>query len=231
MTSNPIVIPDNQSYDVDQFNLPAHIDKSDISSILIPGGMIRDRTKVLAQEIHDVYAGQDIYLLCVLKGAHQFFSDLMHFMQDCMVAGDKPFEYDFIPARSYEGTKSTCELSIGSLKDPGVLKGKHVILVEDIVDTANAMAGKDYVVGQTPTGGLIGHLLQYEPLDVIVASMTLKRNPTSNGYQPRFVCFSVPDLFLVGYGLDVDQKLREIGHLCVLSEKGKMKYAKKSVTA
>ncbi|MBC8494596.1 hypothetical protein H8D36_00410 [archaeon] len=230
MTSNPIEIPDDYGYNVNQFILPDHIDKRSISSILIPGGMIRDRTKALAREITREYGQKDVYLLCVLKGAHQFFSDLMHFMQDQMSATDNAFGYDFIPASSYEDTQSTGNLSIGTLKDPSVLENKYLILVEDIIDSGHTMVGKNYVKGQVPIDGLIGHFMQYNPLEISVASMIVKRNSESNNFQPRFVGFSIPDKFVVGYGLDYNEHLREIGHLCVLSEAGIKKYAQKNTS-
>ncbi|MBU0472420.1 MAG: hypothetical protein KKF89_02285 [Nanoarchaeota archaeon] len=227
MPSEPVFIPDNFGYSTEQFILPDNVDKKDISSIIIPGGMIRDRIKTLAREIRDDYKHDDLYMLCVLKGSDQIFSDLKHYLISFAQVGDKPFGFDYIPASSYKNDKATGKLHIGTLKYPEVIKDKRVLLIEDIIDSGKTMAGKDYVKGQIPTGGLIGHLLQYQPLEIAVASLTVKRTSESNGFKPKFAGFSIPNKFVVGYGLDFNENFRTLVHLCELSDFAKEKYEEK----
>ncbi|KAJ3398889.1 hypoxanthine phosphoribosyltransferase 1 [Chytriomyces hyalinus] len=72
---------------------------------------------------------------------------------------------------------------------------------------------------------LLERLKQYEPASVKVVSMLVKRTPESNGYVPDYFGFSVPDYFVVGYGLDYNEYFREMEHICIISDVGKVKYA------
>jgi len=74
--------------------------------------------------------------------------------------------------------------------------------------------------------GLLTHLEQYNPSSVKVATLLLKRTPESNGYVPNFIGFSIPQKFVVGYGLDYNEHLRDIDHICIISQTGEAKYKK-----
>ena len=121
----------------------------------------------------------------------------------------------WIRVSSYSGTESTGQASITAVgADLTVLKGKNVIVVEDIIDTGHSMAK------------LIPMLQGYGPLSIKTCTLLQKRTPKSNGLIGDFIGFSIPDHFVVGYGLDYNEAFRELIHICVMNEEGIKFYAK-----
>ncbi len=94
-----------------------------------------------------------------------------------------------------------------------VLKGKNVLIVEDIIDTGRTMQR------------LLATLNKHEPKSVTVACLLRKRTPLSDGYAPHYVGFEIPDNFVVGYALDYNEYFRDLGHICAINEHGKEKYS------
>lgn len=101
-----------------------------------------DRIEKLAVDIINAYKirelGTRIHMLCVLKGGHQFFSDLANAMKRLTLVGvpNPPLTFDFIRVKSYQNTESSGDVKIDALGiDLPELKGRHVLLVEDIIDT------------------------------------------------------------------------------------------------
>mmetsp|Transcript_20845 Transcript_20845/g.31069 ORF Transcript_20845/g.31069 Transcript_20845/m.31069 type:complete len:143 (-) Transcript_20845:192-620(-) len=122
--------------------------------------------------------------------------------------------YDFIKVSSYKGLSTTGEVKIqkdmsNNLKE--ILEGNHVIVVEDIVDT-----------GTTLSKLLPQIERDYHPLSVEVCSMLLKRTPAALPcrIEPKFVGFSVPNVFTIGFGLDFNQYYRDLLDIWIISEKG-----------
>jgi len=95
------------------------------------------------------------------------------------------------------------------------LKDKKLILIEDILDTGKTVLA------------LEGFLRSFQPTSFDMATLLHKRTPKSNGYVPRIAGFEIPDDFVIGYGLDYNQKFRNLPSVCVLSDVGKEKYAEK----
>lgn len=214
MASKAIVISDSlPAYGLDQFVIPSHYRK-DVESIVIPNGLIRDRVERLAQEIYREYKGEHVQLLCVLKGGQQLFADLMHYLKKIFrynESSDSSFGMDFVRAKSYVNDQSLGDVEIVGVSEED-LKGKHILLVEDIIDTGKTMAA------------LTAKLKTLGVKSVKVASLLVKRTPLSNGFEPEFVGFSIPDAFVVGYCLDYNERFRDLEHICVISEEGKERY-------
>ncbi|XP_022798517.1 hypoxanthine-guanine phosphoribosyltransferase-like [Stylophora pistillata] len=170
-----IKIPDNyEGYSLDMFCLPKHYE-NDVESILIPKGLIHDRIERLARNIcRDVDKGPLIGL-CVLKGGYQFFGDLMNCIRTINANMDRSIQMsvDFIRLKSYEDDHSSGEVKVIGSDDLSALKGKHVLVVEDIIDTGATMQK------------LLTTLQKFEPASVKVASLLVKRTPKSNGYRPE----------------------------------------------
>ncbi|KAJ1961323.1 hypoxanthine phosphoribosyltransferase 1, partial [Dimargaris xerosporica] len=166
--------------------------------------------------------GRQLVACCVLKGGHQFFADLMNQMKKWITKSRKhiPLSLEFIKVKSYVNDRSTGDVQISlteeELKD---LEGKHLLIVEDIIDTGNTMVR------------LLKVLEQYNPASVRVASLLLKKTPLSCGYIPDYVGFAIPDAFVVGYALDYNEHFRDLDHICVINETGKVKYAIKQAEA
>lgn len=176
------------------------------SSLLINTEQIRSRVKEIAKELHEEFRGRRPVLLCTLKGAFPFFVHLCDALQDYR----QGYDVEFIRASSYEGTNSTGQvhLTAGGLK-PNALSGRHVIVIEDIVDTGTTLSI------------LVPHLKEEsQPSSVEVCTLLDKRLPdVKKKYHAKFVGFSIPDRFIVGYGLDYNELYRDLKDIFVVSQK------------
>ncbi|KAJ1922308.1 hypothetical protein H4219_000170 [Mycoemilia scoparia] len=202
------------NYDSDYFVIPEHYEE-DVGNVLIPHGLIMDRINKLAQLITSEF-NERLTVCCVLKGGHQFFADLVNAIKKRSTQKGKtlPVSFEFIRVKSYHNDQSTGKVQISlsedELKD---FKDKDILIVEDIIDTGRTMKA------------LLEFLKDYQPRTVKVASLLVKKTPKSNGYIPDYVGFAVPDLFVVGYCLDYNDYFRDLDHICIISDKGRAKYA------
>jgi len=98
------------------------------------------------------------------------------------------------------------------LTDFASLKGKHILLVEDIVDTGKTMVR------------IISELQKHGAASIKVACLLVKNTKKSNGYTPDYAGFIIPDIFVVGYCLDYNEHFRDLSHICIINNKGKEKY-------
>lgn len=212
-----IHVPDQTEhppYPLSAFSIPVHYD-GDLESVLIPYGLIQSRTEKLADDIFNDYDGAMIHILCCLKGAVGFFNDLITHLKRCYSRRTPtvPFTFDFIRVSSYKGTESTGNVQVHATgMDFEQLKGKHVLIVEDIVDTGRTMAA------------LIPHLQQHGPATLRVCSLLQKRVPNSVGFPVDYLGFSVPNHFVVGYCLDYEEFFRDLDHICIIDRKCIPKY-------
>jgi len=169
-----------------------------VLTLLFSAETIAKRLDELAAEINAVYAGEKLVAVCVLKGAFMFFSDLVGRLT-C-----EP-ELDFVRLASYgQGMESS--RSINFTKDVELsLKGKHVLIVEDIVDTGCSM---DFLLRQFAARGA---------LSLRLVSLIDKHERRELPVHVDFVGFSVPEGFLIGYGIDYAEKYRELPALYTLA--------------
>lgn len=221
-TKPPFIIPDEGfEFELDHFSVPEHY-APDLKAIMIPHGMIMDRIEKLAVDILQAYRFREepnvrVHMLCVLKGGHQFFSDLCNALKVLTLTHlkDPPLTFDFIRVKSYAGTESSGDAKIESI---GVnlksLEGRHVLLCEDIVDTGHTMSM------------LVPYLQQYSPKSVRVATLLQKRTPKSCGFKADFTGFEIPDKFVVGYCLDYNEVFRDMAHICIMNPSGIARHAK-----
>jgi hypoxanthine phosphoribosyltransferase len=179
--------------------------------VLIPRKQIAKRVAEMGAEINRDYAGQSVILLGVLKGAAIFLSDLSRQLQI-----DSTF--DFIGVSSYgnrpspaqelkTGWDSTGEVRLTKDMDQAMI-GKNVILVEDILDT-----------GLTLTY-LKKLLLARQPKSLRSAALLDKPSRRKQPIQADYVGFSIPDEFVVGYGLDYAEKYRNLPDICIVPREG-----------
>jgi hypoxanthine phosphoribosyltransferase len=160
--------------------LSLYIDKETISA----------RVKELAAQMEKDYAGKTLTILCILKGAFVFASDLMR-------AYKGPCEISFVRLSSYQGTQSTGSVKVatGFIDD---LAGKDILIVEDIVDTGITM------------NFLFSELKKQNPNSVRLATCFNKPSRRVCEINPDYTCFEIEDEFIVGYGLDYDNKYRNL---------------------
>ncbi|ABQ46738.1 hypoxanthine phosphoribosyltransferase [Thermotoga petrophila RKU-10] len=163
--------------------------------VLIDEETLKKRIKELAGEIEDYYLGKTdtIHAVCILKGSVHFFSDLMLNIRKLNV------KYSFIHVSSYQGTSSTGRIRVKSWIDESI-HDEYVLLVEDIVDTGLTL---QYIVR---------YLKKYNPRDFRIVSL-IEKTVHDHGVPLDFVGFRVDDKFLVGYGLDIDEKYRNLPYI------------------
>lgn len=158
---------------------------------------IKTRINQIGEQITREFAGKDLVILGVLNGAFIFLADLCRSI-------DLPLVCSFIKLSSYHGTESTGEIrSILGLDQE--LKGKNVIIVEDIVDSGLSM---EY---------LIKTLSDYHPAQIAIATLLFKPEAFRFKYPIDYVGFEIPNKFVVGYGLDYDGFGRNLPDIYQLS--------------
>jgi len=216
---NCLNIPDDvQGYDHSLFTIPAHYQDS-VGDVIIPYGLIQDRIEKIAADIYnDVIRNQSepISAVCVLKGGYKFFTDVLNRLTKLNCSSDKSIQIstDFIRLKSYQDDRSQGEVQIIGMDEAALagLTGKNLVIFEDIIDTGRTMTK------------LLNTLSKYSPKSVRVATLLRKRTPLSNCYVPHYVCFEIPDKFIVGYALDYNEYFRDLDHICEITEYGKEKY-------
>ena len=166
-------------------------------NVLFNENDIAKRNQELADELYQKYGEDKVVFICTLKGAVFFACDLLK-----KYKGDARME--FLRASSYQGKKSTgkVELNLSISKDN--IKGENVIIIEDIVDTGHTLAFlKDYVG-------------KMEPKSLEVCTLLDKPSKRVINIQADYIGFEVDDLFVIGYGLDYDQKYRNLPYIGVI---------------
>ena len=164
----------------------------------IPEAEIRERVKALAQRISHDMEGKNPLLLAVLNGSFIFAADLM---REITI----PCEISFVKLASYQGVTST-----GTVKEVmGInedLTGRTVIIVEDIVDTGRTMRQ------------MIDSLGTRNPASIHICTLFVKPDKLQEQLDIEYAAFSIPNDFIVGYGLDYDQQGRHLKEIFTLVE-------------
>lgn len=159
---------------------------------------IWQRVSELSKEIEKDYADKNPLLLCVLNGSFMFAADLFHTI-------DIPIEASFVKLKSYEGTSSSGNVTVAlGLQDK--VKDRHVLIVEDIVDTGRTL--HDF----------LPQLQSEQPASVKIVSFLSKPSARKFQIDIQYVGFEIPDKFVVGYGLDYDGQGRNLTHLYQLAQ-------------
>lgn len=169
-----------------------------IEKILIEEAEVQAFVARIASEMNRDYAGKKVLLICVLKGAFIFLGDLVRQLEiEC--------EVDFMAVSSYAGVQSTGVVRI--LKDlDSNITGKHVIIVEDIVDTGLTL---DH---------LTNLLWTRNPASIKVCTAFDKPSRRKVDCTVDYIGRSIPDEFIVGYGLDYDEYYRHLPYIAVLAD-------------
>ena len=159
---------------------------------------IMNRVAILANDLEQDYSDKDVIFLSVLNGAFMFTSDLMKSLE-------MNLEISFVKLASYQGTESSGIVRelIGLNKN---IKDKHVVILEDIVDTGNTI--DKFMELLKPHGA---HSIE-------VCTLLFKPTAFEGQKAPKYVGFEIPNKFVVGYGLDYDEAGRNIKELYQLKE-------------
>jgi hypoxanthine phosphoribosyltransferase len=171
----------------------------DVGTSVFSARRIAGRVKELGQEITGHYPDGDLLVLGLLKGSFIFLGDLVRNIS-------RPLQVDFLVAASYGGGTTTSG-NVRLLYDPETqLRGKHILLVEDIVDSGNTL------------NRLVRLLQKRNPRSLEICALLHKRIAPPLEVEPRFVGFDAPPLFLVGYGLDHAEDYRHLPYIASLKD-------------
>lgn len=208
-----MVISDNAVYDAKDFVVPEAFSPY-VEKILLPRGLIVDRVDKLAQSIRKFYGDEEIHLICVLKGARSFFTVLLEALGKLHKfnggsSKNTPFSEHYVRLKSYVDDCSSRKLTT-LCDDLSIFKDKHVLIVEDIVDTGFTL---------TEFGKM---LKAVGPKSMKVAVLTEKRVPAADVFKADFVGFSIPDVWVCGFGYDYNDHFRSFEHVFILGEAGKL---------
>lgn len=172
--------------------------------LMIDCSDIRQRVKDVAALIAEDYKGKRPVLLCTLKGACPFYMHLSDALQDLR----QGYDMEFVRASSYHGTETTGTVTVTALK-PEELNGRHVLIIEDILDTGTTLAS------------LVPHLQnEGQPASVEVCTLLDKRLDEPKKFTAKYVGFSIPNHFIIGYGLDYNELYRDLKDIFVISKAG-----------
>ena len=171
--------------------------EKDIQEVLFSQQQLEERVDQIAQEITRDYAGQEIVLISVLRGSFVFMADLCR-------AIDLPCTLDFMAVSSYgKGTKSSGQVQI--TKDLSEdITDRHIIVVEDILDSGNTLSY------------LLKILENRHPASIRLCTLLDKPDRRVKPVQVHYSGFTIPDAFVVGYGLDYAEKYRNLPYIGIL---------------
>ena len=170
--------------------------EKDIQSVLIDQAEIEKHVAEIGRQISRDFEGKDPIFVGVLKGCFIFMADLMrHVSIDCSM--------DFMAVSSYSGTNSTGAVKINKDLNQDI-GGRHLILVEDILDSGVTL---NY---------LKNYLMVRKPASISVATLMDKPARRKADIYADYSCFEIPDAFVVGYGLDYNERYRNLPYIGVL---------------
>ena len=171
--------------------------EKDIQEVLFSQQQLEERVSQIAQEITRDYAGKEIVLISVLRGSFVFMADLCRRI-------DLPCTIDFMSVSSYgKGTSSTGQVQI--TKDlSGDISGKHILVVEDILDSGNTLSY------------LLKLLEQRKPASIRLCTLLDKPDRRVKPVEVHYSGFTIPDAFVVGYGLDYAEHYRNLPYIGIL---------------
>lgn len=162
-------------------------------AIYLSAQQIQSKIRSVSERLTQDYQDKNPLFLVVLNGAYVFASDLLRNL-------DFGCEVKFMKISSYKGLSSTGKVSFDNMGDFNI-KDRHVVLVEDIVDSGLTLHS------------LLPELNKQEPLSLEVCTLLSKPSARAFSVSVKYTCFTIPDSFVVGYGLDFDESGRNLPHI------------------
>lgn len=167
--------------------------------VLIPEAELVDKIKEMAEQINKDYNGEPLHLVCILKGSVFFTCELAKYLT-------MPVTMDFMAVSSYKNAlKSSGVIEITKDLDPtDPIEGKNILVIEDIIDSGNTLSW------------LLNNLSQRNPKSLKLCTLLDKPARRQTPVEVDYTGFEVPDLFVVGFGLDAAQKYRNFPYIAVI---------------
>ncbi|MCF7791352.1 MAG: hypoxanthine phosphoribosyltransferase [Victivallales bacterium] len=166
--------------------------------VLVNEEKIRERVKVLGEKITNEYQGKKLTIICILKGCIPFVADLIRNIPI-------PFKVDVIHASSYINTKSSGKVNIHS--EPLLnLKGRHVLLIDDILDTGKTLSIISTRIHE-----------KHQPESIKFCVLLDKPSRRTENIFADYAGFEIPNSFVVGYGLDFNEYYRNLPYIGILN--------------
>ena len=160
---------------------------------------IKEKVKAIAKQINTKYKEKNPIFIIVLRGAFPFGADLVkQFTFSCQV--------EFVQLTSYQGMQSTQNIQMQQSYDDAILKDRTIIIIEDIVDTGFTM------------NHFMNHLKNKQAKTIQLAALLLKPECLQFDIEIDYLGFSIPNKFVVGYGLDYNEQARNLTHIYQLAE-------------
>lgn len=169
----------------------------DVEKILFSQEQLQARVRELGAQITRDYAGKEVAVAAILRGSYVFMADITR-------AIELPITVDFMSVSSYgSGTSSSGQVEIKKdLSDP--IEGKELLIVEDILDSGNTL----YYLSDV--------LRARKPASIRICTLLDKPDRRAKPIRADYVGFTIPDAFVVGYGLDYDEKYRNLPYIGIL---------------
>ena len=172
--------------------------EKNIEKVLVSEEQIKNRIREMGEELSREYAGKNPIFVGVLKGVVVFYADMVRSITI-------PCQFDFMWISSYSGTESTGQMVVK--KDISAdIKGRHVVILEDIYDTGNSLQF------------IVNHLKAKNPASLKICTFLDKPEGRRPGITLKadYVGFTIPNEFVVGYGLDFDERYRNLPYIGIL---------------
>ena len=177
--------------------------------VLIDEEKLTSRIKELANSLYEEYKDNEVVFVCTLKGAVFFTCELLkHYKGDARL--------EFLRVSSYEGQKTTGKVELNLSVSEKNIKGKNVVLLEDIVDKGYTLQYLKEYIGEM------------KPKTFKMITMLDKKTKREVDIDPDCSCFEIEDLFVIGFGLDDDQRYRHLPYIGVVEPDKELKDEKET---
>ena len=213
-----VCVPDEgwpELSDPSHYRIPSYY-SDDVQSVLVPAGLEKDVVDKIAETVRSDYGDDTIHLLCVLKGARTFYTELLSALTDIHHKGcytRMPYVEHFIQIKSYIDSESAGPVVVHPSQLTSLV-GQNVLVVEDILDTGKTLSA------------LVSAIKEVGAKSVRVAVLAEKRTSRrTEQFKADYTGFSLPDKFIIGHGFDYNQNFRDLPHICSIAPSAIAKYS------
>lgn len=206
-----IFVSENTYFDPNLVCIPK-VYKELVKDVILTSGAITDRVEKMAEDIMTKNKGKTLTFIVIMKSTFVFASELQRNIMNYMKYENTTYShFEFITVSSYENDKSTGDVKINCSESflEG-LKGKDIVIVEDLIDTGNTLQKLKLKLEK----------YQLNSIQFCILFFKLNKNNEDCKILADYLGFVIPDSFVVGYGMDFNEKFRDLNHLCTISEKG-----------